>query len=280
MRPMTSGASIVDLGKRCGRLVWPPACGVCGGATPAIEPTPGELVSLVAPGGDAELCERCAHALALGADDVVDVCSRCASPVGRFLGGPRCRRCGWCRHRRLGFARAVALGPYEGILAEAVIALKYRNRHALARSMAARLAPRVRSALSSSLPRRPAPVAVAWVPAHWTRRVARGYNQAEMLGSALAKALDVTPLPGGGLARRRRTPALLHLGADDRLAAVRGAFTPRRRARAALAERPVVVLVDDVLTSGATLGACARALRDAGARRVLAAVIARRTTEP
>ena len=114
------------------------------------------------------------------------------------------------------------------------------------------------------------------VPLHPWRRFARGFNQAERIARHLG--LPVVH----ALARRRWTPSQAGLRADTRTRNVRDAFTvaarlttPRRRdLRHALAKARVL-LVDDVVTTGATLSACARVLREAGVREVRAATIAR-----
>jgi len=113
--------------------------------------------------------------------------------------------------------------------------------------------------------------AVVPVPLHWRRRWARGYNQAEAVARELATSLGV-PLGAGWL--RRVKPASQHAqpSASAREANIRGAF--RCRPRASLTGR-TVLLVDDVMTTGSTVGEAARMLRQAGAGRVVVAVLAR-----
>jgi ComF family protein len=121
------------------------------------------------------------------------------------------------------------------------------------------------------------------VPLHWSRRHWRGFNQAELLAAELG-------LPVGHLLRRvRRTRSQIELPARERHANVEGAFAPRRRdawhwpgwlrrrVTGSLAGL-TVVLVDDVSTTGATLEACARAVKRAGAKQVRAITAARVAT--
>jgi ComF family protein len=113
------------------------------------------------------------------------------------------------------------------------------------------------------------------VPLHWRRHWSRGYNQAEGLAEGLARRLH---RPVRRVLRRvRSTPALATLSRTERAKLLRHAF--RARSAAWLKGRPVL-LVDDILTTGATCGAAARALKRAGATRVVAVVIARAEGRP
>jgi len=112
------------------------------------------------------------------------------------------------------------------------------------------------------------PVVVCPVPMHWARRIGRGYNQAHLIGSALARdrRWPIARL----LKRTRYTPPQTAVGPSRRVANVRQSFAIKRVDLTGWH----VWLVDDVKTSGATLNACARLLRRAGAQQVNAAVVA------
>jgi len=110
------------------------------------------------------------------------------------------------------------------------------------------------------------------VPLHWRRRMARGYNQAAAIATALASGLGVQFSPNL-MKRIRHTPQQVQPSATARKENVRGAF--QIKGRASLGNR-AVLLVDDVLTTGSTLGEAARTLKNAGARKVTVAVLARR----
>ena len=111
------------------------------------------------------------------------------------------------------------------------------------------------------------------VPLHWTRLFLRRFNQSALLATAVAGLTD-RPVEMGLLRRRRRTPSLGHLSAHQRRRTVAGAYAVPEKARARLEGRRVV-LVDDVLTTGATAGACSRALLRAGASSVDLLTLAR-----
>jgi ComF family protein len=109
------------------------------------------------------------------------------------------------------------------------------------------------------------------VPLHWWRRWWRGYNQSEALAKVLAAHLHL-PLQCRWLRRIRNTPRQVQQTPAERPTNVRGAF---RATKLAKFRSKTVLLVDDVLTTGSTASEAAGALRDAGAARVIVAVLAR-----
>jgi ComF family protein len=188
------------------------------------------------------------------------VCQTCGDPLPSWrttnLDTQRCPR---CRRRSGPVTCSRAIGAYDGTLRAIVHALKYDGRRSLARPLAVLLSDQGEAVLSG------ADVAVP-VPLHRSRKRARGFNQAAEIARHL-------PIPAKDLLRRvRATPSQTGLPAAQRHANVRHAFAMGRRARL---HNRVVVLIDDVSTTGATLEACARVLRDAGAREVRALTIAR-----
>ncbi len=110
------------------------------------------------------------------------------------------------------------------------------------------------------------------VPLHHVRRRERGYNQSVLLCRGLASASGV-PACGSLLKRVRATPSQTFLGSEERAANVEEAFALRRGSEGQIGGRSILV-VDDVLTTGATMRACAEVLRRAGARRLVACTVA------
>ena len=111
------------------------------------------------------------------------------------------------------------------------------------------------------------------VPLHWTRLLSRRFNQSALLCQRIGRETGIAVLPDG-LVRRRRTASQGHLTPSQRSDNVRGAFRPHPRRGARLAGRRIL-LVDDVLTTGSTVSACARVLRRAGAASVDVLTLAR-----
>jgi ComF family protein len=170
--------------------------------------------------------------------------------------------CARCRRKPPLVTMARAAGAYEGSLRAIVQALKYGGRSTLARPLAAMLRSCGEEVLAGA-------DLVVPVPLHRSRQRQRGFNQA----AELARRLDV-PMEHA-LRRIRRTPSQADLPAARRHANVRGAFAIARGRP--ISER-VVVLIDDVSTTGATLNACAAVLLGAGAREVRALIVARAVT--
>jgi ComF family protein len=155
--------------------------------------------------------------------------------------------------------------PYRGIARDALHALKYAGERRLAGPLGAAMGRRwAEAGIGGDL--------LVHVPVHPQRRAARGYDQAELLARAAARALGLAAVPA--LERRRATIPQFELGRDRRAANVAGAFGVMA-VHAGLVRDRWVVLVDDVATTGATLVACAEALLDAGAAAVSALTAAR-----
>lgn len=237
------------LGSTVADLVYPPRCLVCD-------------ADLSAGSCPRPLCEACFTAIVT---DPHTTCPRCSSTVGPHTapadGCPR------CRGRTYRFAGVVRLGPYEGRLREAVLRAKRLPGEPLAELLGTLLARKVRSIS----PPVTADVVIP-VPLFWRRRWARGYNQAAAVARAVADGLAV-PCRPGWLVRVRDTPPQTSQSATARRDNVRGAFRVARSARLAGMR---VVLVDDVLTTGATADEAAAALMAAGAAQVRVAVLAHR----
>ncbi len=219
-------------------------------------------------------CLSCERALGGGEDEAL--CGPCRLAL-RPIAPPRCARCGHTRDRweaasvTCGFCRtwpdalawaASAVWFDDGPARELVHALKYGGWRVAAGPMASAMAREIGARL------RGADLLVP-VPLGARRRRERGHNQAELLAEALA-ARCALPVVAGLLERSRETRTQTALHPEQRRANVAGAFRATRSLGGAK-----VVLVDDVLTTGATLASAARALAAAGAATVGAVSFAR-----
>jgi competence protein ComFC len=164
-----------------------------------------------------------------------------------------------CRAGLRGFDAAYSFGAYEGVLRQLIHLYKYAKVQPLARPLCALLA--------RALPRDEAFDAVVPVPLHWRRRLQRGFNQAYLLARGLSRATGIPVL--SALGRVRSTATQAGLSNRSRRQNVTRAF----RSRNLSGKR--ILLIDDVMTTGATGAACALALKQAGARRVVLLTVAR-----
>jgi ComF family protein len=223
-------------------LVFPAVCPVCS--------------DRLGPGRRDPLCGACWRAFIRIAPPW---CDRCGVPSAAVA--PRI--CAVCAATPPPFDYARAAAVYEGAMREIVHALKFGGRRSLARPLG--------DLLRESCGRFGVdpPDALVPVPLARARERERGFNQAELVAGRLADTLGVRLRPRW-LVRLRATAPQSELSATDRQANVAGAFA----AAPAVRGRHVVV-VDDVMTTGATAAECARALRRAGARRVGVLAVAR-----
>jgi ComF family protein len=228
-----------------------------------------------------ELCfpAVCVHCLLPLAEQETEFCTPCRLPFTADT-GPHCPRCAAalgphehidqqgcarCHNLSYHFDEAVRLGPYEGALREAVLRLKNLSGELLAESLG-RLLAEVRLQRLRDW----SPSVIVPVPLHWWRRMQRKYNQAEAIAEGVAAVLRIPCEPR--LVRRVRA---------TRLQSTREPHQREENVRDAFALRPkinvqgqVVLLVDDVLTTGSTAGEVARVLRQGGAARVVVAAVA------
>ena len=236
----------------------------------------GAVASVLFPSG----CRIC-EALLTRADRL-PVCDACLKSF-RELPGEICERCGqpWaegadvdgdesvcreCRERGFAFDAARSFGIYDGALARAIVLMKYERIEPLGAWFAKRLIEAERK-----LPPELAADLIVPVPLHRTRQKERGFNQVDLFGRPLARKLGL-PYRPVLLKRERARPEKHLLHFEERWEAVRGAFVIREGGRV---DNLRILLLDDVMTSGATLDACSRALREAGAKSVAGLTIAR-----
>ena len=235
-------------------VAWASACATCD--APLETPTRGVV------------CEKCWRDLSLIS---APVCERCGDPVSTSQVVIPCVRCHQLAGARGAVARHRAAGWYDGTLRSVIHAFKYQGRRSLARPLAALMRQAGRDLLDST-------DLVVPVPLHPRRRWERGFNQAAELAAYLG------PPVVNALRRTRATPPQATLPARRRRVNVSGAFGLGAgrgwRSTDVPTNARTVVVVDDVMTTGATLEACAGILRAAGAREVGALTIARVAARP
>jgi ComF family protein len=227
-------------------LFLPDDCRVCGNALTEVSRIP--------------VCRRCLEEpQPLSAEYF---CAACRTPFQNRSPLGEDGRCTLCRLGLRGFDAAYCYGAYEGTLRELIHLFKYGRIRTLARPLGERLA--------SAIPWDQRFDLIVPVPLHWRRRFQRGFNQAALLAASVARRYS-TPVVAA-VRRRRSTAPQAGLSNSKRRANVAGAFLVRRPQ--VVAGRRIL-LVDDVMTTGATASACAAALKRAGARHVVLLTLAR-----
>lgn len=193
------------------------------------------------------------------------ICSTCLAPLRRRLLEPAGVPVGLPFELPGGLVQLEWCSAFSGPARAALHALKYDGERRLAPVLGSLLAERWRQAgVRADL--------VCFVPVHEARRRERGFDQAELLARAAATCLSLPCLP---LLRRRASTSAQHaLGRGARAANVGGVFEVPATAGSVIADR-WILLIDDVVTTGATLAACATGLLDAGAEAVAGLTVAR-----
>ena len=227
-------------------LVFPDNCRICDAPLSGVSRVP--------------VCPRCLAAPRPLASEYA--CINCHAPFVNRHPLDDEGRCGLCRRGLTGFDAAFAFGSYEGELRKLIQLFKYGGTPTLARPLGMLLA--------SALPREKAFDLVVPMPMHWRRRWSRGFNQAELLADVLAARLGFAKL--NAVRRRKATPPQAGLTGAQRRKNMSGAFKVRNADRI---RGKRILLVDDVLTTGSTAAACARALKRAGAAYVAVITVAR-----
>ncbi len=224
------------------RWFFPHDCVVCGGAADAVS----------------EICEPCRA----GLPRIADACARCAAPLPG--GAVHTQTCGRCLTRPPHFDRARALYRYDAPIDRLVQGFKYRRRLDWGRILGEALAEHLCTVAEPA-------DAIVPVPLHRRRLRERGYNQSLELARPIGRRLAI-PVLVRAVHRARPTPAQAGLSRDARRRNVRNAFNVVQPLY--IADKHIAI-VDDVMTSGHTVDALARALRRAGAAEVSVWVLAR-----
>lgn len=226
------------------QLLWPSVCQDCGEGICA---------------DDNGLCRGCWDELLTCTSG--DYCPRCGRDASRY--GLVAGACGACRDEEFHFDGIARTGVYTETLQRMILAFKHDHTE-----LASALAALADAALQGSGFYHEIELLVP-VPLHWTRRVLRGYNQAELIGRRLRHPQARV---NADLVRIRRTRAQPQAATPAaRARNVAGAFAVRDGHRFT---GRTICLIDDIKTSGATLNECAKALKEAGAEKVYALVLA------
>ncbi|MBI3209483.1 MAG: ComF family protein [Candidatus Solibacter usitatus] len=189
-------------------------------------------------------------------------CQACRTPFANAFPLDENGLCPLCRRGMRGYDAAYSYGFYDGNLARLIQIYKYSAISTLAQPLS--------SLLSLALPRSERIDAIVPVPMHWFRRWTRGFDQTRLLAEELSKRTGLPCLRV--LSRTRRGTPQAGLSDRERRKNVANSFAVPDAARV---RGKNILIIDDVLTTGATASACGLALKKAGARRVTAITVAR-----
>ncbi|MDZ4849091.1 MAG: hypothetical protein SGI77_07335 [Pirellulaceae bacterium] len=206
------------------------------------------------------ICRNCSSSI----HRIEHACKRCGAPIPSVVGPVE--GCLHCRHGRWPAERISAWGVYQGTLSKAVVILKQPGSEPLAHSLG-----RMMGKWLKALPEISDFDAILPTPKHWMKRIARPHNSSELLAEQIGISLH-TPVIRGGLIRVRSTAKQGTLLRNERAENVKGAF---RIARPKKFRGQRVLVIDDILTSGATAAEMVSVLFAGGAMHVEVACLAR-----
>lgn len=232
-------------------LIYPPYCLRC-------------YKSLV-PQSDKFICSECLNAVEESRIDLQNICLKC----GMFLGPHSGQKtvCPSCRTMDLKFERNLAFGNYDGVLKDLILIYKYGRKKILSETLAGWLAKRLASEkeiinrINLIVP----------VPLTKSRQKKRGFNQSELLAIHLGRQFSI-PVSSHNLIRIKDTPAQASLSRAERVRNLKDAFQVRKVDEF---KDKNILLIDDVMTTGATANEVSRVLKKSGARSVYTLVLAR-----
>lgn len=230
-------------------FAFPPQCAVCG--TTEFPADPQSTV----------YCETCVNALCPAE---VYRCVCCGAEIGLYAKSDK--GCPHCRNRKLRFESVVCLGMYEGTLRQAILAAKWSYSPVRMRALARLLARHQATSLKELQIDRVIPV-----PQHWRQRLVRHFNPASIIGTEVADSLGI-PCDALLLKRHRRTRPQKRVAVSQRFENQADAFSVKD---AHIFRNQRLLLIDDVLTTGATCSVAAELLKKAGARSCHVAVLGR-----
>jgi len=236
-------------GRTALEFLYPPACLICYANLPADSPS-------------THLCQSCRTNVAVGVN--ASRCRRCGEPIGPHL-DPQ-EPCAQCKETPFAFERVLRWGLYDELLRDVAVRGKHPGGPRLISTLARIAAPDILTQLGDD-----SVAAVLPVPQYWFQRITRPHNSAELLAREWSLFLG-KPFSHRWLKKVRWTPKQVGLSATARRENLRDAFLARLPRSL---KGTTLLLVDDILTTGSTAHQASRALRTAGAKRVIVAVLAR-----
>ncbi len=199
----------------------------------------------------------------MGPETRVEICGKCNSLIP-YLEDPCLKEDPFSPYR--GYCDSVICAcEYTGMIRDALVRFKFHGKPSYYRALAQLAADRVRTVTD----RKKIDI-ITCVPLHTDRQLKRGYNQSLLIAKALSRQLEI-PFDASLLVKTRNTDSQSGMTREERYRNVAGVFEVRRPERV---KGKSIILVDDIITTGATMGECGRVLKEAGVRRIIGVVLA------
>jgi ComF family protein len=220
-------------------LLYPPRCIFCGILLPV--------------GTKLEICDTCYEKMPMVGGKV---CETCGQPMDEPYGPEQCLD---CRKTTLYFIQNLPVYEYKGIVRQAIMKLKFYNKKRVARTLGILMADKIKQ--MTSLPKFDI---ITYIPLSKKRLAQRGYNQSKLLCSVIAEELNF-PISENVLWKVKDTPPQSTLNRDERQHNIKNAFMVKDKYSI---KDMIILLVDDIYTTGRTVNECSRLLKKAGAKEI------------
>ncbi|MDE7422490.1 MAG: ComF family protein [Lachnospiraceae bacterium] len=236
---------MAQIAKKIWNLIYPPRCPLCG-----------EIIK----GNQKLACDNCYEEL-----EYIDEprCKCCSKAIAQ----EEAEYCYDCSRKEFYFESGVALWNYSSQMKQSLAMFKYHNRKEYGEFYGEEFVRMYGDALTNLEPDACIPV-----PVHWTRYIERGYNQAAVIANQIGKRLDI-PVVDDLLIRTKKTIAQKQLDDKGRIQNLQGAFAVSEKWKRAECNMKRVVIIDDIYTTGSTINACAKALKQQGIKEVYFGVL-------
>lgn len=217
-------------------IIYPPKCIFC--------------KTILSPGTEVQICTECYEKIPFISNQIT--CEICGQPLDTIYGQEKCMD---CRKKQPCFEQSTSPCEYTGIIRKAIVNFKFYGKKHYAKTLGRLMVEHLKEIQTI-----PIVHIIVYTPLHPKRLLERGYNQAELLAKVVGKELNC-PVGKDVIRKVKNTPPQSHLSRQERLKNLQGAFQLNPKVNL---KGLTILLVDDVYTTGATVDACAKLLKESG----------------